>query len=97
MNCAIPRTHARVAAWKEDIVVGVSMRDYHTPVSVPSGLVGDNWGNRVMGMLCVRCVYFVPKNDKLGRCRRHSPTINGFPPVFQTDWCGDHKLDEGKI
>ncbi len=33
----------------------------------------------------------------LGRCRRHAPTMNGFPAVFQLDWCGDHKLDENKI
>ncbi len=30
----------------------------------------------------------------LGRCRRHAPTMNGFPVVFVNDWCGDHKLDE---
>lgn len=29
-----------------------------------------------------------------GRCRRHAPTMTGFPPVFGEDWCGDHKLDE---
>ncbi len=33
----------------------------------------------------------------LGRCRRHSPTMNGYPAVFVNDWCGDHKLDENKI
>jgi hypothetical protein len=32
----------------------------------------------------------------LGRCRRHAPTINGYPVVFVNDWCGDHKLDENK-
>lgn len=30
----------------------------------------------------------------IGRCRRHSPTMNGYPVVFDNDWCGDHKLDE---
>ena len=30
----------------------------------------------------------------IGRCRRHAPTMSGFPVVFDTDWCGDHKLDE---
>lgn len=29
-----------------------------------------------------------------GRCRRHAPTMTGYPAVFGTDWCGDHKLDE---
>ena len=32
----------------------------------------------------------------VGRCRRHAPTMNGFPVVWQGDWCGDHKLDEQK-
>jgi len=36
-------------------------------------------------------------NKILGRCRRHAPTMNGYPAVFNTDWCGDHKLDENKI
>ena len=35
--------------------------------------------------------------SKLGRCRRHAPTMSGYPVVFQYDWCGDHKLDENKI
>jgi len=30
----------------------------------------------------------------MGRCRRHCPTMGGFPVVFVNDWCGDHKLDE---
>jgi hypothetical protein len=32
--------------------------------------------------------------SKLGRCRRHAPTMNGYPAVFVSDWCGDHKLNE---
>jgi len=32
------------------------------------------------------------KSD-LGRCRRHCPTMSGFPVMFETDWCGDHKLE----
>lgn len=31
-----------------------------------------------------------------GRCRRHAPTMSGYPAVFGNDWCGDHKLDENK-
>jgi hypothetical protein len=30
----------------------------------------------------------------LGRCRRHAPTMSGYPVVFVNDWCGDHKLSE---
>lgn len=33
----------------------------------------------------------------VGRCRRHAPTMNGYPVVFDDDWCGDHKLDEHKV
>jgi len=33
----------------------------------------------------------------LGRCRRHAPSMNGYPVVFHGDWCGDHKLDENKV
>jgi len=33
----------------------------------------------------------------IGRCRRHAPTMSGYPVVYPVDWCGDHKLDETKI
>lgn len=33
----------------------------------------------------------------LGRCRRRSPTLNGWPAMFESDYCGDHKLDEEKM
>ena len=33
----------------------------------------------------------------IGRCRRHSPTMSGWPVMFESDWCGDHKMDEEKI
>lgn len=33
---------------------------------------------------------------RMGRCRRHAPTLNGYPAVWSDDWCGDHKLDEAK-
>jgi hypothetical protein len=38
-----------------------------------------------------------PTTFHLGRCRRHSPTMSGWPVVFVNDWCGDHKLDENKV
>lgn len=69
----------------------------------------DNWEHRSSGMRCGTCMFFVekktadPRDPKsvdgkgdIGRCRRHAPTMNGFPVVFQGDWCGDHKLDETK-
>ncbi len=65
----------------------------------------DNWKHRSKGMVCQTCIFFVVKEttslypDKpiIGRCRKHAPTMSGFPVVYTTDWCGDHKLDENKI
>lgn len=57
----------------------------------------DNWEHRSKGMLCKTCMFFVEKKEGFGRCRRNAPTMNGFPAVFATDWCGNHKLDETKI
>ena len=37
------------------------------------------------------------KASKLGRCRRHAPTMSVYPVVFRDDWCGDHKLDENTL
>jgi hypothetical protein len=39
----------------------------------------------------------VRQEGPLGRCRRHAPTLSGWPAVFDVDWCGDHKLDETKL
>jgi hypothetical protein len=64
----------------------------------------DPWKHRSKGMLCQTCMYYVAKVSSaaqvahsLGRCRRHAPTMSGYPAVFPHDWCGDHKLDEEKI
>lgn len=64
----------------------------------------DNWKHRSVHMLCTSCMWWVPKEGgrgsdetRLGRCRRHAPTLTGWPAVFGTDWCGDHKLDEARI
>ncbi len=65
----------------------------------------DPWVHRSAGMPCSSCMWFVAKEPKttgdargaLGRCRRAAPTMNGFPAVFERDWCGDHKLDETKL
>ena len=64
--------------------------------------MGDNWKHRSTEMQCSHCMYFVPKavgetDTTLGRCRKHSPTLDGWPAVFTTDWCGDHKMDENKV
>lgn len=69
----------------------------------------DNWKHRNKGMKCASCMWWAVKaadrpdgdgaveRKELGRCRRHAPTMSGYPAVFETDWCGDHKLDETKI
>jgi len=56
----------------------------------------DNWADK-RTFKCETCMFFVMKADigemsDLGRCRRHAPTMSGFPVVYCTDWCGDHKL-----
>jgi hypothetical protein len=57
----------------------------------------DNWQHRADGMLCKTCMWFLPKANNVGRCRRRCPSLGGYPVVFSTDWCGDHKLDEEKL
>jgi len=57
----------------------------------------DNWASRATGMVCNTCVHFIIKANKVGRCRRHAPTMTGFPVVYTTDFCGDHRLDEQKV
>ena len=59
----------------------------------------DNWKHRNIGMQCRTCMWYNPKESeikKVGRCRKHAPTMDGWPVMFQSDWCGDHKLDENK-
>lgn len=62
----------------------------------------DPWMYRSAGMRCSTCIWFVPKVSEriqacsVGRCRRHAPTMGGYPVVFSIDWCGDHRLDENK-
>ena len=73
----------------------------------------DPWKHRSEGMTCKTCMWNItkkvaqpasqsnptaePQPGNIGRCRRHAPTMNGYPVVFTNDWCGDHKVDETKI
>lgn len=66
----------------------------------------DPWQHRSDGMRCKTCMWFLAKHPSgrivteaysIGRCRRHAPTMNGFPVVFVNDWCGDHRIDENKL
>lgn len=52
---------------------------------------GDNWAN-LSTYVCATCRFYVPKNEAVGRCRRHAPTMDGYPVVYPKDWCGDHKI-----
>lgn len=54
-------------------------------------IAGDNWAD-LSTYCCNTCRFFVPKSEKNGRCRRHAPTMDGYPVVYPLDWCGDHKL-----
>lgn len=68
-------------------------------------IVDDPWKHRSNRMRCSSCMFFVEKLTEkeqcpghiIGRCRRHAPSMNGYPVVFSDDWCGDHKVDETKI
>ena len=52
----------------------------------------DNWSD-MSTFCCDTCRVFVPKDAKIGRCRRHAPVVGqGWPVVYKTDWCGDHKI-----
>lgn len=69
----------------------------------------DPWRHRSSGMRCQTCIWYVAKHPaamargvidgpaQIGRCRRHAPTMGGYPVVYMTDWCGDHRLDENKV
>ena len=59
----------------------------------------DPWVHRINMMQCRTCMWYVTKQKTsgmslLGRCRKNAPSLDGFPVVFITDWCGKHKLDE---
>jgi hypothetical protein len=75
-----------------------------TPLCTPGGSRPDPWSHRSEGMRCKTCMWFAVKRPddpgvmvEIGRCRRHAPTITGYPVVFASDWCGDHKLNENAI
>ena len=70
----------------------------------------DNWVHRSAGMRCQTCMWYVQKTRMhdnsggeselptgVGRCRRRSPTLSGWPAMYDSDWCGDHKIDEEKL
>jgi hypothetical protein len=52
----------------------------------------DNWNNRSVKMSCATCMHYLNF-----RCRRNAPTIKGFPAVYPSDYCGEHKLDKEQM
>ncbi len=68
-------------------------------------MTNDPWKHRSKNMACVTCMWYIQKVKAegskniapIGRYRKHAPTMTGYPAVFGTDWCGDHKLDENKL
>ncbi|MHA1289581.1 MAG: hypothetical protein ACTSPB_19520 [Candidatus Thorarchaeota archaeon] len=52
----------------------------------------DIWEHRADGLKCRSCMHY---NNF--RCRRHAPTMQGYPPVYPDDWCGDHKMDKERM
>lgn len=54
----------------------------------------DNWDKATNNLQrCETCMYYVGY-----RCRRHAPKgQEGWPAVFPTDWCGDHKMSKGTM
>lgn len=75
----------RVADWVSSRLEGMEM---------PQESHNDPWRHRSSGMRCWTCMWWVRKKNDIGRCRRHAPTMGGYPVVYDVDWCGDHKLDE---
>jgi hypothetical protein len=55
-----------------------------------TGMGTDAWKHRSSKMRCETCMHHADH-----RCRRHAPTMQGYPAVFpMIDWCGDHKMDK---
>jgi len=58
----------------------------------PTEIPKNRWWNSKEWKRCGTCGHFGEKSTAAGRCRRHAPTLNGYPVVFSTDpGCGDHK------
>lgn len=77
---------------------GTCMWFVYKPPGVPEQIKVRNIPTEKSGLVTVLDANPEPvKNWTVGRCRRHAPTLGGWPVVFSTDWCGDHKIDENRI
>ena len=72
---------------------------HHVPAGALSHIPADPWAHKSEGMRCSSCMWFVIKGEskRIGRCRRHAPTMGGFPVAYTIDWCGDHRLGSDKV
>jgi len=80
---------------------GGSIPKYHAePVDQASNAVPirpiDNWADKA-AFVCATCMWFMVKgpvfgHSDMGRCRKKAPTLQGWPAMFSTDFCGDHKI-----
>jgi hypothetical protein len=76
--------------------VTTSMKEAPTPA--PAMEDPDPWKHRSDNMRCRTCMWWLRKGTSVvGRCRKNAPTFDGFPVMFNIDWCGQHRLDETKI
>ena len=55
-------------------------------------MADDPWAGRSTEMVCKTCMHYINF-----RCRRHAPTLEGYPAVYEHDWCGDHKVSKQKM
>ena len=56
------------------------------------GTVDDLWAHRSTAMKCASCMFYTNF-----RCRRHAPTLQGYPAVYPADWCGDYKKSKDSM
>ena len=108
-KAAIRKRMGGVMEIEPDVVEDGMEEDQESWVSnYPFVEVVDPWKHRSKHMKCQTCMHFVLKQSsqrpeppeqgtRIGRCRKHAPTMDGYPVVFEGDWCGDHKLDEEKF
>lgn len=61
--------------------------------------IKDPWAHRSEGMKCPSCMWgvFASEQAAVGRCRRHAPSMNGYPAIYRDDWCGDHKVEKSNV
>ena len=90
MRCATCMWWLEKARKVTEVVAGPGLTMGPDPAEYGMVRVSDDIPERVSEDVAA------PK-PRLGRCRRHAPTMNGFVPTFETDWCGDHRLDENAL